>query len=133
LTVLMVAAGCAVASPNAPAADLVHQAIDSFNAGAGGPVTAQQSVLRQVVSSGQLGVQNRCPTPAVTIELEPVYARLTAAPDWRPASGTLPGVVYALPTLIRVYTGDRITGTDLTDLHLAIDGGRITFSALCLQ
>ena len=37
--------------------------------------------------------------------------------------GSLTGTVYALPTLIRIYTGDRITGTDLTTLHLGVQAG----------
>ena len=77
--------------------------------------------------------RNSCPAANNTISFEPVYARLAAAPDWKPTGGTLPGTVYALPTLIRVYTGDRITSTDLTDLHVSIDGGRAWLPALCLS
>jgi len=40
--------------------------------------------------------------------------------------------VYALPTLIRIYTGDRITGTDLTPLHLGVTGGDAYLHSLCL-
>ena len=45
---------------------------------------------------------------------------LRPAPGWTPQTGALSGTVYALPTLIRIYTGDRITGTDLTTLHLGV-------------
>lgn len=111
---------------------MIRHAIDSFDAAAGSPVAAQQAVLRTLVSPGQADVQRHCPGPTTTISFEPVYAWLAPAPDWRPSSGSLPGTVYALPTLIRIYTGDRITGTDLTDLHVAVSGGRAMLPALCL-
>ena len=89
---------------------VVQQTIEQFNATAGGPTSAQQAQLAT-----------------------PVYARLAPAPGWKPTSGTLPGAVYSLPTLIRVYTGDRITSTDLTDLHVAIQDGKGWLPALCLS
>jgi len=114
-------------------AHAVQTAIDHFNATAGGPVAAQQSVLLGLISAGQSSAQSRCPAVTVTISMQPVYARLAPSPGWRPATGSLPGTVYAVPTLLRIYTGDRITGTDLTDLHLAIADGRVTFPAICLR
>ena len=120
-------------APNASAQDLVHAAVDRFNATAGGPVQAQQRVLEGLLANGQLTQQKACPTPTTTITLDPVYARLTSVPDWHPTGGTMAGTPYALPTLIRIYTGDRITGTDLTDLHLTIDAGQVRFPAICLR
>lgn len=111
---------------------LVQRAVDSFNAGAGGPVSGQQTALAAVLDSGQRSVQSKCATATTTLRFEPVYGRLAAAPGWRPAAGTLSGTVYAVPTLIRIYTGNRITGTDLTDLHVAVQGGRAALPALCL-
>jgi hypothetical protein len=112
---------------------LVEDAVGSFNASAGGPVAGQQAALDRLVSAGQRAVQDKCPVARTTISLEPVYSRFSPSPDWRPPSGTFPGVVYALPTLIRIYTGDRITGTDLTDLHVSIEVGRVSFPALCVH
>ena len=112
---------------------LVQEAIDRFNATAGGSVEMQQALLSGLVSAAQATQQQACPRVTVTISMEPVYARLAASPGWRPNSGSLPGTVYAVPTLIRIYTGDRITGTDLTDLHLAIDDGRMVLPAVCLR
>ena len=42
-----------------------------------------------------------------------------------PATPTADGITYALPTLIRIFSGDRLIGTDLTTLQLVvrIDGG----------
>ena len=110
----------------------VHLAVDAFNAAAGGSASGQQSALVALLDDGQRAVQGRCPASRTTVFLDPVYGGLTPAPGWRPAGGTLSGTVYALPTLIRIYTGNRITRTDLTDLHVAIDGGRVRFPALCL-
>lgn len=135
LGVLLLVGACAgVPSPATQddALTAVVSTIEAFNTTAGGPVAAQQAELDQLVSSGQAAVQSRCPPAKNTITFEPVYARLAPAPGWRPSSGTLPGTVYSLPTLIRVYTGDRITSTDLTDLHLSVEGGKGWLPALCL-
>jgi hypothetical protein len=123
----------AIGAVAAPEVAVVQKAMDRFNATAGGPVTAQQSVLSGLVSAAQNSVQHACPPVTVTISMEPVYARLAASPGWRPRGGSLPGTIYAVPTLIRIYHGDRIIGTDLTDLHLAIEGGRMTLPAVCLR
>jgi hypothetical protein len=136
LALLVLAAACA--RPSAPAGQddavtVVQQTIEQFNATAGGPTSAQQAQLATLVSVGQSSVQSRCPSASSTISFEPVYARLAPAPGWKPTSGTLPGAVYSLPTLIRVYTGDRITSTDLTDLHVAIQDGKGWLPALCLS
>jgi hypothetical protein len=111
----------------------VEQTIAYFDATAGGSVAAQQAELHRLLSSGQTAVQDKCPAATSTISFDPVYAQLAAAPDWRPSGGTLPGEVYSLPTLIRIYSGDRVTGTDLTDLHLSLYSGRVWLPALCLN
>jgi len=129
----MTTATIATTSPGDAALGAVQRAIADFNATAGGPVSVQQAALHSLVSSGQQAAQQACPIATSTISLEPVYSRLEPAPSWRPSSGTLPGVVYAIPTLIRIHSGDRITGTDLTDLHLAIDENQVRFPSLCLN
>ncbi len=136
VALLLLLGGCATpTSPAAPdsATTTVQHTIEELNATAAGPVAVQKAALARLVSPGQAGVQGACPAATSTIRFEPVYARLTPAPDWKPTSGTLPGTVYELPTLIRVYTGDRITSTDLTDLHVSIDAGRGWLPALCLS
>jgi hypothetical protein len=109
----------------------VQRAVDSFNATAGGPVSGQQAALAALLDDGQRSVQGRCAVPTTTLKFEPVYGRLVPAPGWKPSQGTLSGTVYALPTLIRIYTGNRITGTDLTDLHVVVQDGRARLPALC--
>ncbi len=111
----------------------VRAAIDQFNSTAGGSPSAQQQQLRALLAPGQAGAQQKCGRATTTIELEPVYPALAPSPTWRPSSGTFSGAVYSLPTLIRIYTGPRITGIDLTDLHLSVDGREVRFPALCVN
>lgn len=110
----------------------VQRAVDSFNASAAGPVSGQQTALAALLDSGQRSVQSKCAAATTTLRFEPVYGRLAAAPGWRPNKGTLSGTVYAVPTLIRIYSGNRITGTDLTDLHVSVQAGRAWLPALCV-
>ena len=92
----------------------------------------QQKVLAELVDPGSATVLGKCPPTTATLRFEPVYAALRGAPEWRPASGALSGTVYALPALIRIYTGDRVTGTDLTTLHLGVRDGEASLTALCV-
>jgi hypothetical protein len=52
-------------------------------------------------------------------------------PSGSSASG--PGTEYLLPAFITIYTGSRITGTDLTTLHLWVDDGSARTAALCVS
>ncbi len=118
----------------APAAiGIIRSTIDAVNAAAGGTVARQQDLLRSLVDPGQSGEQRRCAAATTTISFEPVYSRLAPSPSWQPDTGTVGGTVYSLPTLIRIYTGSRITGTDLADLHLSVDAGRARLAALCVS
>ena len=118
-----------------PAADeqAIRATLQRVNATAGGPVSNQQQVLADLVDPGSAAALHRCPRTTATLRFEPVYQGLRSAPDWRPAAGSLTGTVYALPALIRIYTGDRVTGTDLTTLHLAVQGGEASLTALCVS
>ena len=142
LSVLMIAAACTDAqppsstpAPTVPAADeqAIRATVERVNATAGGSVADQQKVLAQVVDSGAAAALRRCPPTTATLRFEPVYQGLRGTPDWRPDTGSLSGTVYALPTLIRIYTGDRITGTDLTTLHLGVRGDVALLTALCVS
>ncbi len=129
-----VAAGQA-SSAGIPADDenAIRSALDRLNATAGGPVADQQKVLAELVDPGSVTVLRRCPPTTATLRFEPVYPALRSAPGWRPNSGALSGTVYALPVLIRIYTGNRITGTDLTTLHLGVANGEASLTALCVS
>ena len=110
----------------------ISRTIDRFNDAAAGPAADQEAVLMELVDPALVGDLDRCPPVTATLRFEPIYPALRPAPDWTPTSGVLSGTVYALPTLIRIYTGDRITGTDLTTLHLGVTGGEAYLTSLCL-
>ena len=127
------------ASPSAPAAAVpsddqraIARTIDRFNAAATGQAADQEAVLTEIVDPALAGDLDRCPPVTATLRFEPIYPALRPAPEWTPNTGVLGGTVYALPTLIRIYTGDRITGTDLTTLHLGVTGGEAYLTSLCL-
>ena len=99
---------------------------------AAGSVAAQQRVLATLVAPGQRAAQDSCPVATSTLTLEPVYADLAPAPDWRPGSGEFVGTVYSLPTLIRIHRDGRIVGTDLAELHAALADGGVGLTVLCV-
>lgn len=123
------------AAPNAPAGQdeqAIRSAIDAVNATAGGSVAGQQAALAAVVDPALSDAFRHCPPASTTLRFEPVYAGLRATPDWTGADGTPAGTLYALPVLIRIYTGDRITGTDLTTLHVGVHENAASITPLCV-
>ncbi len=113
--------------------DAIRTTVDRFNRTAAGAVAEQQDVLKSLVDPGSAAALDKCPTATSTLRFEPVYPALRPAPEWAPTDGTLAGTVYALPSLIRIYTGDRITGTDLTTLHLGVHDGEALLTAVCVS
>lgn len=111
----------------------IRATIDRFNHTAAGAVADQQAALAAAVESGSATALEDCPVATATLRLIPVYPALRAAPDWTPDKGTLTGTVYALPTLIRIYTGDRVTATDLTTLHLGVQNDEAFLTPLCVS
>ena len=81
-------------------------------------MAGQQAVAAPAGRAGTGSALDDCPPATTTLRFEPVYPGLRPRRAGPAAAGSLTGTVYALPTLIRIYTGDRITGTDLTTLHL---------------
>jgi len=129
------AVSATAARPSAPAGQdeqAIRSAIDAVNATAGGSVAGQQAALAEVVDPALSDAFRHCPPASTTLRFEPVYAGLRATPDWTGADGTPAGTLYALPVLIRIYTGDRITGTDLTTLHLGVHDGAASITPLCV-
>jgi hypothetical protein len=110
----------------------IKATIDTINATAGGSVAGQQAVLAAVVDPALSDAFGHCSPATTTLRFEPVYTGLRATPDWIAADGTPSGTLYALPVLIRTYTGDRITGTDLTTLHLGVHDGAAFITPLCV-
>lgn len=121
-------------APSIPADDesAIRRTIDALNVSASGTVAGQQSVLRTLVEPALTSALNDCPPATTTLRFEPVYPGLRPSPDWTGSADSLTGTVYALPTLIRIYTADRITGTDLTTVHLAVDAGEAYITPLCV-
>ena len=137
LTGLVVACtGCTTADAPAtsaiPLPDLqaIRSTVEELNARSAGPVAAQQAVLRELVEPSTIATLDACPPATTTLRFEPVY------PGLRPiAAGTADdpsNTSYALPALIRVYTGDRITGTDLTTLQLTVRENAAFITPICV-
>jgi hypothetical protein len=123
--------GTIAAVPPGDSAAIRH-AIDAINADAGGPVSVQRAVLAHLVSPALAAALRNCPPATTTLRFEPVYAGLRPTPAWSSPHGVPAGTVYALPVLIRIYTGDRITGTDLATLHLGVRGHEASITPLCV-
>lgn len=107
-----------------PAGDVaaIRSTIDALNAGAGDGPAAQQQVLTELADPGRRSELDDCRPATRTVWFEPVYRGLRIA-DEPMVAGADPdpdGVTYALPTLIRVATGDRRTATDLTTLLITV-------------
>ncbi len=117
-----------------PPADLaaIRAAVDAINAAAGGEVAAQRAVLGGLVIADQAARQRDCPIAATTLRFQPAYRDLRPAPDYDPAAPS-PGTAYLLPTFITIYTAGRITGSDMTTLHLWVSGGVARTEALCVS
>jgi hypothetical protein len=110
----------------------IRRTIDALNATSAGTVANQQAALATSVEPALTSALDDCPPATTTLRFEPIYPALRASPDWTSSTGTLTGTVYALPTLLRIFTGDRMTGTDLTTLHLAVQAGEAFTTPLCV-
>ena len=111
----------------------IRMIIDRLNGTAGGTVADQQAAFAAAVEPGSAQALADCPAATTTLLFRPVYPGLRPAPDWAPQEGALTGTVYALPTLITIFTGDRVTATDLTTLHLGVTAGESFLTPLCVN
>lgn len=105
-----------------PARAAIEATVANINHTAGGTVDAQRAVLNQVASPTQVEAQRACPKATTTLAFDPAYSGLRKVGD-----------EYLLPTYITIYTGGRITGSDLATLHLWIVDGMARTSALCVS
>jgi len=125
-------AGCAVSGTPAPATPPVSDtdlaalraAVDEINRAAGDP-TEQRSVLDKLVLPADAAAQRQCPPTANTVTLEPAW------PSVSPQAGR--SGAYLVPTLLRVHTDGRITGTDLTALVFTLQSGKARSPTLCVS
>ena len=117
-----------------PAADeqAIRGTIEAMNSAAADGVAGQQAALAALVEPALAKALDDCAPATTTLRFEPIYGGLRTAAGWAGSGGSLAGTVYALPTLIRIYTGDRITGTDLATLHLGVQAGEAYLTPLCV-
>lgn len=106
--------------------DAARATIDRINAAAGGAVADQRAILDRIVAPGEADAQQRCPEARTTLAFDPAYR------DLRPAPGGARDE-YLLPTYITIYTGGRITGSDVANIRLWIDDGTARTAALCVS
>lgn len=104
----------------------VTSTVDEINATAGGPVDAQRAVLERVVTPDQAADQEKCPVARSTLAFDPAYR------DLRPAPGGGAGE-YLLPVYITIYTGGRITGSDLATVRFWVTDATARTAALCVS
>ncbi len=110
----------------ARAVSVIKTAIDAVNATAGGAPAAQRAVLRRLVDPARALDLRGCPAAKTTVRFEASWGDLRADPNG--AANT-----YVLPTLIRIYTANRITGTDVTTLLISVSGQRAQLPPLCVS
>jgi hypothetical protein len=111
----------------------IRTTIDRLNGAAGGTVSDQQAAFAAAVEADSAQALADCPAATTTLLFRPVYPGLRPSPGWAPQRGALSGTVYALPTLITIYTGDRVTATDLTTLHFGVAAGEAFLTPLCVN
>jgi hypothetical protein len=129
----------------------IRRSVGAINATAGGPVADQRAVLNRLAAPSESEQQKDCPAAQSTIRLDPVYTDLRSPPEDSPlgpsstaASSPIAAMTSAsavgpsaqqeflLPALITVFTGNRITATDLTTLRLFVMNGTARTSHLCV-
>lgn len=115
-----------------PARTAITTAINDINETAGGPVAAQRAVLDRLVAPDQDDKQQACPTATTTLAFDPAYAGLRTV-DNASEEAAANDSEYLLPTYITIYTGGRITGSDLATLHVWVIDGIAHTSALCVS
>lgn len=154
----------ATASARAPAGgatspteiEAIRTTLDALNATAGGPVADQQAQLIAHVEPDRRDEVRRCPPATTTVRLEPVDQGLRALPEPStdpaavgsdatdatdvPDTGIAPdpgSTTFALPALIRIFSGDRLVGTDLTTLRMVVrdtsGGGEAYLTPFCVN
>ena len=101
-------------------------AIDQINDTAGGPVADQRAALEELAAPDEAEAQDRCPEARSTLRFDPAYRDLRQAPGGSAGE-------YLLPTYITIFTGDRITGSDVATIRLWIGDTGARTAALCVS
>lgn len=134
---LVLCTGCTIVDAQAPGTDAIplqdlqaiRSAVQELNSTSAGPVAAQQAVLRELVDPAELSTLDGCPPTTSTLRFEPVYPGLRPIDD----AGDPASTRYALPARIRVFTGDRITATDLTTMQLEVRQNAAFVTPICVS
>ena len=112
-----------VLRPDPAALAAARQVFDQVNAEAGGSPARQRSVLERVVDPAQEANQRGCAAAVTTVRLVPAWSAVRVASDGH----------LIVPSLVRVFTGTRITGTDVSIIDVTITAGQAGLPALCVS
>ena len=111
------------ARPDPIALAAARRVIDEVNTEAGASPARQRSVLERVVDPTQLANQRGCAAASTTVRLLPAWSDVRVATDGH----------LIVPSLIRIFTGGRITGTDVAIIDVTISAGQAALPALCVS
>jgi hypothetical protein len=112
------------AHPPDPAALAAARAVFAqVNAEAGAAPARQRTVLERVVDPAQQADQRGCAAAVTTVRLIPAWSAVRVAADGH----------LIVPSLVRVFTGTRITGTDVAIIDVTITAGQAGLPALCVS
>ncbi|WP_154674324.1 hypothetical protein [Nakamurella lactea] len=112
-------------APSAAELAEIHRTIDAVNAVADTDPARQRAVLQALVADDRAADQRSCAPATTTVRFEPVWTGLRPDPNGSPNT-------FVLPTLVRSYTGGRITGTDTAALLISIFSDGAHLPPLCV-
>lgn len=112
-----------VLRPDPAALAAARQVFDQVNAEAGASPARQRSVLERVVDPAQEANQRGCAAAVTTVRLVPAWSAVRVAADGH----------LIVPSLVRVFTGTRITATDVAIIDVTITAGQAGLPALCVS
>lgn len=97
--------------------------IGQLNAEAGGSPAQQRAVLQQLVDPARRANQDSCAAATTTVRLVPSWSAVRTAADGH----------LILPALIRIFTGARISGTDVAIIDVVVSAGHAYLPPLCIS
>jgi len=104
-----------------------------LNASAGGRISDQQADFVDRMATGSADAQRECRPATVTVRFRPVWQELRADPEFVPPNPGATGTAYRIPALVEIFSGSRRVGTDLTSVHIRVDGDVASTFPLCLS
>lgn len=110
-------------APDPAALAAARRVFDEVNAEAGASPARQRSVLQRVVDPAQQAQQRDCAAAVTTVRLIPAWSEVRRAADGH----------LIVPSLVRIFTGTRITATDVAIIDVTISAGQAGLPALCVS